>query len=321
MVLVCSLTGCLPDFAPDVLHPSLAGDAGRAVDAPGSKASTVDPVEAERATDAGTLAWPEAVDGGPSDAASPALQDAQPRGCDLSGRWMASERLMSTALGAQQILRSWWYLELAQEGEALRVARSVSCGQRTTGLPPFTVDDQPAWPAYARHATYEGRMGTVTERGDACEVSFEQAVVVRGASVEAYRDLRVPLPTADTQATDSTPGWEDWDEDDKPGVTVRMSGTITGLLYLSSRYWTQLSGSASRAATHLKLPTDWMMERSTLGIDGSPLLASSYQRDPDDAQHFTELARLAPEQAEGDVDALCERIRELATTLTPDAMK
>jgi hypothetical protein len=56
-----------------------------------------------------------------------------------------------------------------------------------------------------------------------------------------------------------------------------------------------------------------------MAFDGSPLLASEAVRAANPDLHYAEYARLGPEQATGDDQAICAAVRELAPTLTPMA--
>jgi hypothetical protein len=311
------LSGCLPDFSPDPINTeddveakdggADAGDAGAARDA-------------ARPRDAALLA-----DAARPDAAS-AAPDASPppaSGCDLSGHYLLTERLGLDGLGAKQTNNNWYYVELTQSGSTLTFAKSVSCGVKTEGAPPLqvTVDDKRAWPAYMAQATYAGRKGTVEEGADGCAVTVERASIVRGATVEAYRDVSVPLPKLAQQATESEPGWEDWDEDGHPGVSLRISGIAQGVLYAATRSWSEYAGDIEPGASTFSLGITWNQTRSTLGYEGSSLLTSDAVPDSDRSLHVAEFARLSEEQAAGDDATRCERLRELAPTLTPNAMR
>jgi hypothetical protein len=63
----------------------------------------------------------------------------------------------------------------------------------------------------------------------------------------------------------------------------------------------------------------WNQEKNVMAFDGSPLLASEAVRAANPDLHFAQYARLAPDQATGDDLATCAAVRELASTLTPEA--
>jgi hypothetical protein len=245
-------------------------------------------------------------------------------GCDLTGRYLMTERLGLSALGAKQVTYNWFYLELTQKGSQVTYSKAVLCGTKVTGLPPvgISMDDSKSWPAYMVQRTYQGRVGTSEVSGDGCKVAVEKTAIIRGATVETYRDTAVAMPKVDEEADDVSPGWEDWDADGKPGVSLRISGTITGTLYAAMRTWTQYAGSIAADADTFKLAIPkWAQERSTLGYDGSPLLTADAARDTDESQHVAEFTRVTEQQVGGDDAAKCKAVRELAPTLTPNAAK
>jgi hypothetical protein len=55
-------------------------------------------------------------------------------GCDLSGRWIATDREVATALGAQEAAHTWIYFELAQTGSSGTVTRGLNCGANVRGI-------------------------------------------------------------------------------------------------------------------------------------------------------------------------------------------
>jgi hypothetical protein len=242
-------------------------------------------------------------------------------GCDLRGRWIMTEHQSSTVLGSNQVTINWFYVELAQQGDQVTMTTGMSCGRITRGLPAIEVeiDDSPAWPAYSMQVRYDGRKGTSLALDNECHLSFERAVLVRGATVSRYRDLSAPLPELEQRAGDDTPGWEDWDDDGHPGVTMRVSGTLSGSIYEDNRTWSEYDGIAPRDAGSFMLGHNWQQERVTLGYDDSPVLVYEGVRDTNEAQHAVELTRLLPDQATGDDAAKCQSIRKLAPTLTPNA--
>lgn len=251
-----------------------------------------------------------------------ALALASGSGCNLSGRWIMTEHLYLNVLGAHQVEVDWFYVELAQQGDQLTMTTAINCGGTIAGLSPVVVqlDDSASWPAYMAQVRYDGRKGSSSDDGDGCRVTFDEMVLVRGATVSTYRDLSVPLPNVGQPATGAaTPGWEDWDDDGHPGITSRVSGAMHGLLYLTSRTWSQYAGTSPRDATSFTLSNDWGQERVTLDYMGGPLLVYQSSRDPNEAEQFVEFARLTPSQATGDDASKCQAIRGLAATLTPHA--
>ncbi len=242
-------------------------------------------------------------------------------GCDLSGRWITTERRYISVMGTKQVAWSWFYVELSQQGEQVTMTRGINCGEATWGAPlvELRIDDSEVWPVLMEKVRYDGRRGSAKDDGERCQVVFDKAVVVRGATVAAYRDLSVPMPKLDQPAGGSTPGWEDWDEDGHPGITMRFSGSVHDAVYEASRTWTSYSGSVERDVGSFTLSHLWEQERVTLGYGESPFVVYQGVRDPDESQQIVEFTRLMPEQALGDDAARCRDIRDLAAMLTPHA--
>jgi len=319
--------GCAPDVAPDPYDVvTLVADAS----APRPKRptpSTSDagtPRDPELAEDDAEVAFPEpdpTAEVGTANGKPVTPPEAGP--CDLSGRWLMNERMLTNAVGAKQLINNWFYVELTQQGTQVVFSKSLACGTKVVGLQPviISMDDSKAWPSYMQHDTYWGRKGTSTPADEGCNVVIEKMAIVRGATVETYRDLDQPLPTLEEPATDAVSGWEDWDDDGHPGISMRVSGTVTGMLYAATRSWTQHTGAIESNASSFVLPTLWSQERTTLGYEGSPLLTADAGRDSDATQHFVEWARLSEEQSAGDDAAKCKAVRDLAPALTPRAMK
>jgi hypothetical protein len=241
--------------------------------------------------------------------------------CDLSGRWLSTVRTVTDALGQQQIAHSYVYYEIAQQGDAFTVSKGMDCGDDAVGAGAFaaTVDFRNAWRAVASKAGYTGRTGTSAAASGGCQVDFAKWYTVRGATVPYYTDPSKPMPTVDDKAVDGQPGWEDWDADGNPGITGLVSGAVTGKIFTAPRVWTHISGSASDVASTFKLSVQWDQEANVMSYDGSPLLLSEAARAADATLHFAEFARLAPDQAVGDDNAICTSLVALAPMLTPVA--
>jgi hypothetical protein len=186
------------------------------------------------------------------------------------------------------------------------------------GLIPVFMDDQDAWPSYTMHPAYEGRKGTVQKASGGCMVAVDKDATIRGATVAAYRDPSVALPKLDQEAAGGAPGWEDWDEDGQPGVTLNISGLATGKLYAVTRNWTAYSGTFKDKAKLLTLSIDWGQDRSTLGYTDATLAADA-ARDTDESRHVVEFGKMTDEQTKGSDLEICESVRDLAKTLTPNA--
>lgn len=337
------LTGCISDFSPDALKQepgainradSGAKDAGKkdATTSTGSDdnggddtdtGGEVDPDDGNdndpppsTGGDAGTDT-PQGDAGG----STPSTGVAGPAACNMTGKWLVTERFGLTGLGAQQAVWNWYYAEIEHTSDTeIRYKKSLSCGAFVDGLGFIAVmmDDSQAWPAYTMNPAYEGRKGTVAKTADGCMISIEKDATVRGATVNTYRDLSKALPKLEEKATADKPGWEDWDEDGMPGVTLNISGFASGALYAVTRNWTAYAGPFKDKATLLTLALDWGQSRSTLGYTSSQL-NSEAARDEDETRHTVELGKMTDAQTKGSDLDICKSVRDLAKTLTPNA--
>jgi hypothetical protein len=334
------MAGCLPDFSPDPLNSDRAPelDSGTGVDASAaalpSNAGGNPPNAGGDPRDTGTpdAGTPEtgtfeasgptpSDDGGGQMSATDARVDAEPAPtvCNLTGKWLVTERFGMEGLGAKQAAYNWFYVELAQSGNQLTYKKSLSCGANVTGIGiPVIMDDSKAWPAYTRNPAYAGRKGTVDKVSNGCMVHIEKDAVVRGATVAHYRDTNVALPKLAEQATADKPGWEDWDEDGQPAVTLNITSLSSGKLMAVMRNWTEYSGVVTEGARLMSMRLDWGQSRSTLKADND-FLRSDASRDPDQSRTVVEWGRMTDEQAAGDDPTICQSVRDLAKTLTPNA--
>jgi hypothetical protein len=320
-----SLFACVSDLSPgpyksnpNELPKSDAGDVlkdgSAAVDSSVSPATGDPPVQTPDSSrslgsDAGSVASP----------ASPAGP------CDLTGRWIMTERNLSSAFGARQVNQGWMYAELTQTGDDLVFTKSLLCGGSTDGLI-FTVhmDDSKAWPGYQKFANYNGRKGSSKRNGSRCDVALETDALVRGMTPAVYEDQSVPLPTREQQAMGSTPGWEDWDQDGHPGVTMVVSGSAQGNIYTAFRTFATDTGSITASASTFILDDhQWVQERGVLAYEPPTafLFTAPAERAPDKGANLVEFTRLSADQATGDDDAICQAIRDLAPLLTPHGTK
>jgi hypothetical protein len=318
--VACLLAACLAGCFADVVQPGsygVADDAGHASTPLGTSEPT-----ARTLLDADAGSRPAVtVDAGlPSANASEAGPGATSP-CDLSGRWIATDHQVQTGLGAQEAAHTWYYLELSQTGSAGSVTRGLDCGENVRGISAVAanVDYPNTWPALLTKVAQTGRTFTSTGTASGCAVSFEKYYMVLGATVSFYKDPSQTMPTASQQAMGTTPGWEDWDKDGNPGITMNTTGLVTGQLYIAARRSTIWSGTAAASASKFKLADNWTSETATLGYNGSSLLTSPSSKDNNTSLHFVEFARLAAAQATGDDATTCAAIRMLAPSLTPSA--
>jgi hypothetical protein len=243
--------------------------------------------------------------------------------CDLNGRWLIAQRVLADALGQQQASHNWFYYELRQDGTSVTVTKGLHCGYEVKHVTVLgaDVDTTAAWPALLAHDSDAGRAGTVQSAGGMCQVGFEKRYTVRGATLPFYADPNQPMPTAAQMATGSMPGWEDWDHDGHPGVTLTVSHAANGHIYCAQRDWNQYSGAIAQGATSFKLGVTWDSGQDVLGYDGSPLITESGTPDADPSQHYVWFVRLAPSQVTGDDAAICAAVRALVPSVAPTALE
>ncbi len=316
-VALLAAAACIPD----TVSPGAYGvddDAGMATTASASGGA----MSPEPAPGSGSGAAASSVDAG-SDAGTEKTGAATTSGCDLTGRWLATDREVADGLGAQEAAHTWLYYEISQTGSALTVTKGLNCGQDAVGISAASanIDYPKSWPAMQTKVTQTGRKGTSASSSSGCAVSFDKMYQVLGATVSTYLDPSTTLPTASQEATATTPGWEDWDNDGNPGCTLNVSGLATGQIYLATRSWNEFSGTIPAGSTNFTLADNWDSDQDLLGYSGSSLLTAttSGTRDNDASLHFVQFARLDATQATGSDDAICAAIRMLAPTLTPKA--
>jgi hypothetical protein len=310
---MATVGGCTPDFVAPAMYGA-PEDAGEEAPSASSPLGVVSEAASPDVFQVAPIADGESDVPAPETSATP---------CDLSGRWLATERQVTAALGTEEATHTFYYLEISQTGSQATVTRGLDCGGNGRPISAIgaNTDYPKVWPALLTHDTQTGRTATSAPTSSGCSISFEQRYLVMGATVPYYDDPSHALPMTSQQADGGSPGWEDWDQDGEPGYTVNVTGFITGQVYLASRTGSAWSGTISAGATTFKLADKWTTQQSLLGYSGSSLLTSATSAEPDsDASlHFVQFARLDASQATGgDADA-CAAVRNLAGTLTPDA--
>ncbi len=263
-----------------------------------------------------------------ADAASGASEEAgtpTSPNCDMNGRWLVAQRVLADAIGQKQASHNWFYYEINQNADQLVVTRGLHCGYEVVPITSLgaAVDAHQSWPAILAHDSDTGRKGTMAVTASGCQLDIEKRYTVRGATVSFYGDPNQAMPTASQKADSTTPGWEDWDMDGHPGITLTVSegGSNLGDLYCAQRDWDQFAGPVASGSTKFSVPVTWGSEQDALGYSGSSLVTQSAAPDSDPAQNFAWFAKLGPTQATGDDTDVCAAVRSLVPTLTPDAMK
>ena len=309
--------GCFPDsVAPGYYGAEDAGSDGAASSGSAAPASTD---TSAPAGDDGTspAATADAAPG------APGAEGGAPAGpCDLTGTWLATDREVATGDGATEAAHAYWYLEIAQSGTAVTVTKGLFCGEAVSALSLVgaTVTYAKTWPAMQAKVTMAGRKATSKPSGSECAISFDEFYIVEGATEAYYLDPSQAMPTLSQQASGSTPGWEDWDNDGNPGFTMNVTGLTTGSLYMAVRKHNQWSGTIAAGASSFQLADNWNDEEDVLGFAPASnmvlTLAASGAKDNDTSLQFVDFARLTAAQATGDDNTLCATMRQLAPTLT-----
>jgi hypothetical protein len=266
---------------------------------------------------------PPRVDGG--DAGDPPVADGgsipplDPE-CDLRGRWIVSQRYVAEALSERQAQHGWFYFEIRQEGASITVQKGLHCGYTVTPITALggKVDCAAAWPSFLAKNSSSGRRGTFAKSGSTCKLKLDREFTPRGVTLPHYLDPSHALPNASQQAQGSSPGWEDWDGDGFPGVTLTVSGLASGKIYTAQRERTAYEGDVPFSAAKFKVPIAVGFENVVLGRNGPALLESPSQVSADASQHYAWFARLADDQAVGTDAERCAAIRALKGQLVPE---
>jgi hypothetical protein len=324
-----SVAGCTEDG----VDPGDADGASAAIDGMGASDTGF--------VDAGKLGRPDAAppdvglrdedsggDVGPPpaiDAGEPPLRDggATPPldlECDLRGRWIVSQRYVAEALSERQAAHTWFYLEVRHEGANITVHKGLHCGYNVVPITALggKVDCSAAWPSFLAKNSSAGRRGTFVKNGSVCHFKLDREYTPRGVTLPHYLDPARPLPASSQPAQGGAPGWEDWDGDGNPGVTLNVSGLASGKIYSAQRERTTYEGDVPLSSTKFKVPIAVGAENVVLGRMGPVLLESPSSVSADSSLHYAWLARLADDQALGSDAEVCLAVRALKGQLLPE---
>jgi hypothetical protein len=238
----------------------------------------------------------------------------------LRGRWLVSQRFVAEAVGEKQGSHSWFFLDVRHEGASITVQRGLHCGYNVTPITALggKVDCSAAWPSFLAKNSSTGRRGTFVKSGSVCHLKLEPEYTPRGVTLPHYRDPAYSLPTAAQPAQGNVPGWEDWDGDGNPGVTLNVTGLASGKIYSAQRERTVYEGDVPLAAAKFKVLISVGTENVVLGRMGSVLLESPSSVSADTSQHYAWFARLADDQALGSDAEVCLAVRTLKSQLVPE---
>ncbi len=272
----------------------------------------------------------EASSGGQAGEASASEVEPHPE-CDLTGTWISVRRTLSSAVGiegVQQSTHNWQYWEFEQDGVEAVVVKGLRCGfqlvSRSTTFATDVTVGQAIWDAMTTRTNNDGRRATYgATAGDECFLNIERRYVVRGVTADHFMDPSVDLEQARTQATETTPGWEDWDGDGHPGVTFKVSGLASGALYVAQRDWYEYEGTTPRGADKFEVVVTWNTEQVTLGRDPEQMPSAESVSSIEPEENFIWFARvdgLEQWDVTEDADdlAICARVRELKDQLLPE---
>ena len=300
------------DAAPDVVAFDAGSSSSPEEDSPSSSGGSEEHSSSVSASD---------HDGDAAGDGSPSRKPSGP--CDLTGRWLVTQRTVTDALGTSQAAHEWYYYDLAQTGSQVTVAKGLACGKEVRALSAASgnADFPKTWPAMMAKLVVTGRKGTSSATSGGCQVSFATTYEVMGATESYYTNPSNALPSASDQASGSMPGWEDWDNDGPPGYTMSITGIAAGQIYMVDRTRYALSGSVAASASTFDLAVDWKSDQDVLGVNGPPILSmtAAAVKDSNAASHFATFARLGDSQATGSDAAICSAIRSLAPTMAPNA--
>ena len=215
------------------------------------------------------------------DAATGALA-ADPE-CDLNGVWIVKQQTVNVALGLPQTANNWYFFELRQEGEDVRVVEHFDCGIEVLGtvrvqLKPATVE------ALLSHNLQAGRRALMKKSSDgSCSLEFDRFWSVRGADEARFvPDDRASLDSPATLAKqkplpskDRPDGAEDWDGDGQLGIAWYITGIASGERHSMQRDYTEwFSDAEFRIAPARSWTSDFVI-RSTIGSEEVVFFASS----------------------------------------------
>jgi hypothetical protein len=308
----------------DTVDPNFGNGPGGTTNVPGTDSGGGGQVTPPGTDGGGPPITYDATPPPPFDAGQSDGKPAQDAECDLNGRWLVAQRVLASAIGQDQAAHNWFYYEIRHEGADLVVLKGLHCGYeviKKTSLS-AAVDSSGAWASFLEHDTSTGRTGTYVKEGSSCHLTLAKEYVVRGATVAYYDNPSNPLPGKADQANGSTPGWEDWDGDGNPGISLKVSSTLaSGVLYSCQRDWTNYDGTTPLSAPKFQVSITYNGEQIALGrAAGSPqAIESASAPSSDPSQHYAWFHKLDDGQATGSDADICAAVRTLKDTLVPEA--
>lgn len=135
--------------------------------------------------------------------------------------------------------------------------------------------------AFVRAIPTSRRTGRLVRTDGDVRLEIDRSWTVFGANLRQTESETLPQSDTDHRVVDT-------DDDGHPGITIRVSGLVSGKLYLVQRAWDRYSGRMTDEG-HFTGTVDWHVEQSVLGSN-SIFLGSSPAAEPhpdDQKSHFT----------------------------------
>jgi hypothetical protein len=260
--------------------------------------------------------------------------------CDLTGHWAVEKVTVSAAVGinVQATTRNHMYYHIVQDGEDFEIVDSLDCNLAVDApVLNVTIGSQTR-EALRCLVNSNGRTGTSSVNEEQCEIHFETHYTVRGLSPMEYwldddwatETMEAAAPTKDAPAMPNcscdmqscecddtgrhdpgtdTPGWEDWERDGTPGITLRPGNSRW---HVHMRDWDRFLGSTAQGSDEapldeLELEVEWWNAQGLMAYtEGSIVVEEA----PDlTADHHVTLKRLdTPDRNEVTDQQLCQTV-------------
>jgi hypothetical protein len=208
--------------------------------------------------------------------------------CDMTGHWAVQKVTVSAATilpDAHATTRNYLYYHIVQDGDSLEVVHSVHCGfdvEAPIVSASISLDTRRALRCINDS---NGRTGSYSVSDDACDLRFDTFYVVRGLSPRGYwldddwapsegmmQSAPSKAPPEDPNCTcdmvtcdcddvgrhdpgTGAPGWEDWDRDALPGITIRPGRDSKWGLHM--RDWDRFLGTTAQSADEFQVDVEW----------------------------------------------------------------
>jgi hypothetical protein len=177
--------------------------------------------------------------------------------CDLGGLWATRQTNFAHGL-VDTTGANWYYFEVQQVGDHVEVVDHLDCGMEIDAPGLTIVMPEKTEAIMATANSQIGRQGTMKRSGERCDFALGRFWSVRGVDKAIYlpdgpfdtRDIddlqaAAPLPTKD----DPT-GAIDQDEDDHPGITLKVGNNEAR--YSVQRDWLEWFSCNGTAADSAK---------------------------------------------------------------------